>query len=155
MGVAGAGKSTIGEAVAQKLGWPFLEADDDHSAANKAKMAAGIGLTDEDRAGWLASLRQRMTEHVEKGESIVVACSALKEKYRAYLKTVPTEMRIVYLKADRAVLEERLRNRQHHYAHANLLPSQLDTLEPPADAIVIDATRPIEQNVEEIVRAVS
>ena len=155
MGVAGVGKSTIGTAVAQELDWTFLEADDDHSKENIAKMSKGIALTDADRAGWLQSLRSRMVQHVERGENIVVACSALKEKYRVYLEDVPTETRIVYLKADRAVLEQRLRERKNHFAHVNLLESQLDTLEPPEHALVIDATRPLQQNVEDIVRAVS
>lgn len=152
MGVAGAGKSTIGEALAKRLGWVFLEADDDHPPENIAKMAAGIPLTDADRVSWLENLRTRIRQHVAAGENVTVACSALKEKYRDYLRDVPTRTVVVFLDVGRAVLEDRLRYRRHHFAHVDLLESQLQTLEEPKNAIVIDAARPITENVEEIVR---
>ena len=149
MGVAGSGKTTVGTALAERLGWTFLEADDDHSAQNIAKMHAGIALTDADRSSWLAHLRARIISHVNNGENIVVACSALKEAYRRYLRHVPDEVVIVHLSVPADVLAERLRNRKHHFAGVNLLDSQLKTLEVPknADAIVVDASQPVEATV--------
>jgi gluconokinase len=150
MGVAGSGKTTIGTALATRLEWTFLEADDDHSPENIAKMHAGIPLTDADRSSWLAHVRARIISHVENGENIVVACSALKEAYRRYLRQVPDEVVIVHLSVPPDVLADRLRNRKHHFAGVNLLESQLKTLEVPQDAIVVDASQPIEATVAAI-----
>lgn len=140
MGVAGAGKTTVGRALAESLGWLFLEADDLHPDANRAKMARGEGLTDEDREPWLAALEARLEAH--RGESLVLACSALRESHRARLARARA-VRFVYLDVPPEVLRERLARRRGHYAGISLLPSQLATLEPPADAIRVDGTRPV------------
>ena len=151
MGVAGSGKTTVGTALASHLGWEFADADDYHSAANVEKMASGIPLTDEDRAPWLEALRTLIVSWVESGNNAVLACSALKQAYRDTLVVGP-EVVVVYLKASRAVLEERLLSRHEHYMHASMLDSQLTTLEEPSDAIVVNADDGVEEIVEEIQR---
>ena len=151
MGVSGVGKTTVGRALATRAGWAFLEADDDHSPAAKAQMAKGIPLTDADRAPWLKRVRGRMTECIEQGESIVLACSALKRAYRDYLRGVPDRVVFVQLVAPREVLAQRLASRAEHFAGVSLLESQLDTQDAADDAVVIDAT----QNVDEIVNEIA
>ncbi|MGI9190172.1 MAG: gluconokinase, partial [Longimicrobiaceae bacterium] len=131
MGVSGAGKSFIGERLAEALSWTFLEADDFHSAANGAKMSGGIPLRDEDRWPWLSAIRTRLTQLNAEGTGAVLACSALKAEYREVLRDGPGELRVVYLNTPRHVLEERLEERPGHFFDPTLLQSQLDTLEPP------------------------
>jgi gluconokinase len=152
MGVAGAGKTLIGSALARELGWTFYDADDFHSPKNVAKMRRGIGLTDADRAPWLASLRDMIERVIRDGRHAVLACSALKEAYRKALTPddAPTEtVRFLYLDVPADVLRYRLEHRAHHFAPPELLGSQLATLEPPHDAVRVDGTLP----PEEIVRA--
>lgn len=133
MGVAGAGKSTIGMMLARELGWAFFDGDDFHSDANREKMARGAALTDEDRAEWLAALRT-----VLKGNArCVLACSALKEAYRQIL-AVDEKVRFVFLKGTYEQIRGRLEKRAGHYMPVQLLKSQFDTLEEPAEALVID-----------------
>jgi gluconokinase len=150
MGVSGVGKTTVGRALATRVGWTFLEADDDHSPAAKARMAKGIPLTDADRAPWLERVRSRMIACSEQGESIVLACSALKRAYRDYLRNVPDRVVFVQLMAPREVLTQRLASRASHFAGVSLLDSQLEAQDAGEDAIVIDAT----QDVDEIVNAI-
>jgi len=138
MGVSGAGKTTVGKLLASQLGWKFADADDYHSAANVEKMRNGIPLTDADRVPWLESLRGLIVEWIASGESGVLACSALTKEYRARLVVEP-EVRVVYLKANRALLRERLLGRHGHYMKEGMLESQIATLEEPEDAIVVDA----------------
>lgn len=138
MGVSGSGKTTVGEALATRLGWVFLDADDFHTPAAKAKMAAGEGLTDADRAPWLARLREAL--QTQPG-GVVLACSALRAAYRDALRA--PGVHFAYLRVPRAVLEDRLQHRTH-YAGVSLLPSQLDTLEEPAgeaDTVTLDVQR--------------
>jgi gluconokinase len=143
MGPAGAGKTTVGVALAQSLGWQFLDADDFHSAANVQKMHRGVGLTDADRAPWLAAMRDALAGALARETNVVLACSALKEEYRRALLPAgdASRVRFVYLRADEAVLRERLAHRKGHYAGAELLASQLETLEEPTDALWVDASR--------------
>ena len=153
MGVAGAGKTLVGKALARALEWPFYDADDFHSSANVEKMRRGEGLTDEDRRPWLASMRGLITGILERGDRGVLACSALKQSYRIVL--VPEDapagaVQFVYLHVPEQVLRERLAARTHHFAPPTLLPSQLQTLEEPADALWEDGTRP----PDEIVRSI-
>ena len=153
MGVAGAGKTEVGRALATAIGWPFEEADDYHTTANKEKMARGEGLTDADRAPWLAALEAFVAGTVERDARAVLACSVLKEKYRAAL--IPPNaprgaVRFVYLDVPRDVLETRLRDRHGHFAGPTLLDSQLATLEKPRDAVWIDGTRPVPEIVQTI-----
>lgn len=139
MGVAGAGKTTVGHALAADLGWPFADADAFHSPASLAKMAAGIPLTDADRAPWLDRLAAWIAGRLTAGQTGVLACSALKEDYRQHLSGGHDEVLFVYLKADPALLANRLIHRQGHFAKANLLESQLATLEEPQGEVVVDA----------------
>jgi gluconokinase len=145
MGVSGAGKTTIGQALAAALGWPFVEADELHPPANVAKMARGEPLDDADRAPWLEAVAARMRA-LDDG---VVACSALRERYRDVLRVRP-DVRFILLDVPRALLEQRLAARRGHFMPPSLLPSQLATLERPADAIVIDGAPPVAAQVAAI-----
>ncbi len=134
MGVSGAGKTTIGEALAHRLGWPFIDADDHHPPENVAKMAAGTPLEDEDRWPWLDKLN-RILRHEK---NAVIACSALKETYRERLTDGLANLKIVYLHGTPELIRSRMKARPHRYMPASLLDSQFATLEPPARAIGID-----------------
>lgn len=149
MGVTGVGKTTIGRALAQELHWRFADGDDFHSAANIAKMHAGIPLTDEDRAPWLQSLRNAITGWLASGQNVVLACSALKASYREIL-LVSSEIKLVYLRGSFELISQRLAARQGHYMDPHLLGSQFDTLEEPKDAVAIDVGPPVSQVVQEI-----
>jgi len=149
MGVSGVGKTTVGQALAQELHWRFADADSFHSAANIAKMRAGIPLDDADRAPWLAALHDAIAGWLAAHESVVLACSALKESYRKQLVISP-EVKLVFLHADYKVIAEWMKVRHGHYMNPDLLKSQFDTLEPPKDAISIDTDAPIEKVVHAI-----
>ena len=149
MGVSGAGKSTVGKLLASELGWEFADADDFHPAANVEKMRNGIPLTDTDRGPWLESLRAVIADWIEAGKNGVLACSALKKAYRDML-VVGSEVRVVYLKADREVLRERLLGRHGHYMKEGLLESQIATLEEPTGAIVVNGDESPEDVAREI-----
>ena len=151
MGVAGCGKSTIGRRLAARLGWPFYDGDDFHPPANIKKMSEGTPLTDEDRAGWLNTLADLIGDHVRHNQSAVIACSALKQKYRDTLR-VDASVRFVYLRGSYDLIEARLRQRSGHYMPPNLLSSQFASLEEPQGVLTIDASLPPEQIVAEIAR---
>jgi gluconokinase len=138
MGVSGAGKTAIGEALARELGWRFLDADDFHPPQNVAKMAAARALDDEDRAPWLERLNEELWQFDARDESVVLACSALKEKYRRRLADGIKRLQWVYLKGDFELIRSRLVQRRHRYMPAALLQTQFDALEPPQQAITID-----------------
>lgn len=150
MGVSGSGKTTIGTALAEQLGWPFLDGDDFHPPQNVAKMAAGKPLTDEDRWPWLDRLNGELRTREARGESAVLACSALKQAYRDRLSHGLANWKLVFLHASFEVLSRRMEERKHKYMPASLLQSQFATLEPPADAIKIDVAEPFERCVERI-----
>lgn len=153
MGVAGAGKTLIGSRLARALGSEFVEGDDYHPAANVAKMAAGIPLTDADRAGWLDALAARIRDARAANEGLVVAASVLKRKYRDVLRAADPELRFIHLVAPRPVIANRLEHRTGHYMPPSLLDSQLAILEPPgADegAWVYDNERPPDAIVGDI-----
>jgi gluconokinase len=155
MGVMGAGKTTVGRLLAARLGWSFYDADDFHPPANVERMERGQPLDDADRAPWLAALRDLIARLLADGESAVLACSALRERYRRALVpdgAPPGAVRLAYLRGDSALLAERLSHRAGHFAAASLLPSQLESLEEPADAIVVDVAAPPEVIVERISR---
>lgn len=155
MGVSGSGKSTVGRAAAQALGWAFVEGDDLHPAANVAKMHSGHPLTDADRAPWLALVRARLDELVDHDQPAVVSCSALRRAYRDVLRR--PDVLFVRLHADRQALVERLAQRTGHFMPAALLDSQLAALEPPGPdehALTLDVTRPTPDLVAAIVAAV-
>jgi gluconokinase len=149
-GAAGAGKSTVGRALADSLGWAFYDADDLHSPENIARMGRGEGLSDELRWPWLSKVRHLITTAIDAGEDAVVACSALKEAYRRYLADGLPPVVFVFLAADDGLLRSRLAQRAGHFAGPALLDSQLATMEPPRDAVTVDAALPVDTLVERI-----
>ena len=151
MGVSGSGKSTIGKILAERLGWTFVEGDDYHPAVNVAKMHSGVPLTDEDRAPWLAALRDRMDAAAQRGENVVLACSALKHAYQHYLEQHEPELvRYVYLHASEELIRQRLAARTGHFMNPGLLHSQFETLEPPEHALRVEVSGVPEAVVDEI-----
>jgi gluconokinase len=152
MGVSGAGKTTIGRLLAHTLGWRFLEGDDFHPPANVAKMHAGVPLTDEDRAPWLETLRGVLAEAVARGENVVLACSALRERYRQVLSVDPAQVRWVYLQGAPALIAKRLAARRGHFMPASLLDSQFNVLEEPREALGVDVSQGM-QAVLDTIRA--
>lgn len=152
MGVSGSGKSTVGAALAAALGWPLVDADDLHPPGNVAKMAAGIPLTDDDRWPWLDRVVDELRRMTADGTDAIVACSALKESYRDRLRAAG-DVRFVHLRGEPATIAARLASRHHRYMPATLLDSQFATLEPPKNAIDIDVTRSVDEQVREIVEA--
>ena len=155
MGAAGSGKTTIGRALANALGWGFRDADDFHQPANLAKMATGQPLTDADRAPWLAAIRAHLDATIARGENAVVTCSALKAAYREILGVARMPVKLVHLAGDPALLAERLAGRRDHFMKAAMLASQLATLEPPLAALTIDIANPPDQIVAQIRHALS
>lgn len=151
MGVSGCGKTTIGVQLAARLGWPFYDGDDFHPPANKAKMGAGIPLDDADRAGWLAVLAELIRGHAAEGRSLVLACSALKQRYRDQLRVVP-DVQFVYLQGSYDLILARMQARTGHYMKPAMLASQFAALEPPVDALTVDIAAPPEEIIEQIVR---
>ena len=149
MGVTGAGKTTVGRALAQQLHWQFADADDYHSAANIGKMRAGIPLTDEDRAPWLQSLHDAIAGWIRAGENALLACSALKSAYRDHLLVSP-EVKLVYLRAGQALIAARVAARTGSYMNPNLVPSQFATLEEPHEGIVLDAGGTVDDCIAKI-----
>jgi gluconokinase len=155
MGVAGSGKTTIGQKLAADLGWTFHDADEFHPPENIAKMSAGIPLTDRDRAPWLAAIRTHIDACLARGQGAVVTCSALKAAYRAVLVADPATVKLVHLTGDFALLAARIGGRQGHFMKPEMLRSQLETLEAPSDALAVDITPPPQEIVAEIRRALS
>ena len=151
MGVSGCGKSTVGQKIAERLGCAFRDGDEFHSDANRAKMHAGIPLGDDDRKPWLESIRAYMDEMTSGGRSLVVACSALKQRYRDVLSGPAGNTEFVYLKGDFELLQSRLSARKDHFFNPNLLRSQFDALEEPVDAIVVSIALAPEAIVDEAV----
>ena len=151
MGVSGAGKTRIGEMLAERLKCSFTDGDAFHSAANKETMHNGIPLTDEDRWPWLRTSRAAIEEKQAAHEDAVFTCSSLKRSYRDVLRAGDKDVCFVYLKGSREVLQERLQTRTGHFFDPSLLQSQLDTLEEPGDdeAITVSIELTPEQIVEE------
>jgi gluconokinase len=152
MGVSGSGKSTVAALLAGRLGWPFVEGDDLHPAANVAKMAAGHPLDDNDRWPWLAKIAAWIQERHAAGESGVVTCSALKRRYRDVLRG--PGVRFVDLVGTKEQIAERLLARHGHFMPASLLDSQFADLEPPdpdEDALTVEIGRTPQQAVDEII----
>ncbi len=155
MGVAGSGKTTIGQLLARQLDWSFADADDFHPPANIAKMSAGQPLNDDDRAPWLEALRAHLQACLARNENAVLACSALRESYRRFLVVDPARVRIVHLHGSRELLLSRISSRQGHYMKSSMLDSQLATLEPPADALSLDVSPTPEVLVAQIREALN
>ena len=151
-GVSGAGKTTVGKLLARELGWHFLEADDFHPAANIKKMRSGHPLTDEDRWPWLEALLEQIERFLAVEEDAVLACSALKRKYREHLRVSP-DVKLIFLRGDFALIEKQLRGRRGHFMNPELLQSQfadLEEPEPDEDALTIELGRTPQAIVEEI-----
>ena len=140
MGVTGSGKTTVGKVLATELGWRFYDADDYHPPKNIEKMRRGIPLTDEDRKPWLQTLVGLIDSTRDRGENIVLACSALKHAYQEYLRHHLDSVRYVCLHGPLEVIQKRLASRTGHFMNPALLASQFEILEPPEDAIRVDVT---------------
>ena len=138
MGVTGCGKTTVGVALAEACGWIFHDADDFHPAENVVKMKRGAALDDEDRWPWLARLNTFLLDNEREGNSLVLACSALKQTYRDRLARGCAAARFVFLDGDKQLIRARLAARQGHYMNPKLLESQFAILEPPEDALRLD-----------------
>lgn len=154
MGVSGSGKTTIGNQLSNDLKWDFIDGDGLHPQANIDKMSHGIALTDDDRKPWLETIRSLIQHGLENNKNFVLACSALKASYRSQLKQDSDQVKIVYLKASEAVLQERMQHRQGHFMPPSMLHSQLETLEEPTDAIALQSDQPVEQIVAQICQAI-
>lgn len=156
MGVAGAGKSTVGRHLAHTLGWSFADGDAYHTPEAWAKLERADPLTDADRAPWLARLQGVIADHWGTNTPLVIACSALRAEYRRVLvppALPPGALRYVFLRVPPAVAEQRLRARRGHGVGAALVPSQFATLEEPADAVWVDATMSVEDVTLAILQA--
>ncbi|CAG9172873.1 gluconokinase [Cupriavidus respiraculi] len=150
MGVSGSGKTTVGGLLAQRLHCGFRDADEFHSDANKAKMHAGIALTDEDRWPWLDAMREAIDDARAQGRPHVFTCSALRQVYRDRLTPPDGGVTFVYMKGDAKTIAARLSERSEHFFNPALLQSQFDTLEEPRDAVVLDIRQPPERLVDQI-----
>jgi gluconokinase len=148
MGVSGSGKSSLGRQLSKFLGWPFFDGDDFHPEENIAKMSQGIPLDDDDRFVWLAILHDLIAENLVEGKSILLACSALKQKYRDQLSQGNPGIIFVYLKGNFELIFSRLQNREYHFMKKEMLRSQFDTLEEPVDALEIN----IDQSFDSIIK---
>jgi gluconokinase len=145
MGVSGVGKTTVGELLSRKTGWPLYDADDFHPPANIEKMRSGIPLIDDDRWPWLDRLNTVLREIDQRGGSALLACSALKQRYRERLEQGLTNVRWVHLTGSFELIKQRIDARKGHYMTAKLLESQFAALEAPSDAIAIDVSADPEQ----------
>jgi len=153
MGVTGTGKSTLAQALAQRLGWPFAEGDDLHPSANVAKMAAGIPLEDADRWPWLDTIAAWTTERALEDHSTIVTCSALRRAHRDRLRAAAAGTLFVHLVGSRELLAERMAGRAGHFMPSSLLASQLETLEPlEADepGVVVDVSGTVDAMVAQV-----
>ena len=156
MGVSGSGKSTVGELLAERLGWDMMEGDRLHPPANVEKMRRGIPLGDADRAPWLDRIGEELRAWAAAGRSGVLTCSALKRDYRARILAVRPDVRFVYLKGSKELIASRVSARHHEYMPASLLESQFETLEEPMPdepVFTVDAGDPPEVEVQEIIDA--
>jgi gluconokinase len=149
MGVTGAGKTTVGRMLAEQLGWEFADADDFHPPPNVEKMRRGIALNDRDRVPWLEHLREEILNWIVARRDVVLACSALKRGYRRILDAGP-EVRFVYLKGSPALVADRLRTRQGHFAGEQILAGQFADLEEPEAAFTVEIAATPEQIVNAI-----
>lgn len=150
MGVSGSGKTVVGKSLAQKLGWDFFDADDFHPPANVAKMAGGIPLDDSDRAPWLDSLHELISSSLTANRPAVLACSALKERYRQKLLEGNDGVKLVYLKGSYDLIWSRMEKRTDHYMKPSMLKSQFDALEEPVNALTVDIALSVDEIVGQI-----
>ena len=151
MGTTGAGKTTVGQLLAQGLGWTFLDADDFHPPANIEKMKKGIPLTDADRVPWLAAIHAELVRQSKAGKNCVLACSALKKAYRETLGA-GLQIKVVYLKGSYEEMKKHILARHGHFAGEGILAGQFADLEEPEDAIVVSVNHTPEEIVAEVRR---
>lgn len=150
MGVAGAGKSTLASALGTAFGLPYFDADAYHPPANVEKMKRGEPLTDEDRAGWLETLRTLIEQAEGNGHGVVLACSALKATYREVLGVPGAGRFLVYIRIDPETARRRVSRRASHFMPTTLVESQFAALEPPDDAIIVEAAWPVQRAVTHV-----
>lgn len=157
MGVSGSGKSTIAKTLARKSSMKYEDADSFHSAENVAKMRAGEPLNDSDRQPWLNALQEAMKDWIASGQSVALACSALKKKYRDQLKIDPEQVKFAYLKGSYPLFYSRLQRRKKHFMSAEMLESQFNALEEPDahEAIICDASQSIPEICQTIIKGIS
>lgn len=152
MGVSGSGKTAVGQHLAEILNWPFFDGDDFHPAENISKMSKGIPLQDSDRGAWLSNLQVLLTEEFKKDRPVILAASALKQKYREQLGKVHPNLTFVYLKGSHDLISSRMHERENHFMKEAMLESQFNTLEEPAGAVVVNIDQSIEEIAAEIIR---
>ena len=152
MGVAGSGKSTVGQALAAETGEEFYDADSFHSVAAKEKMNRGQPLTDTDRTPWLNMMQKHITQWLQADKNAILACSALKASYRQILYCDDPRVKLIYLKGSYELIEQRLRGRTGHFMNPNLLQSQFDILEEPTEeeSLYIDISQDLETIIQKI-----
>jgi len=155
MGVSGCGKSSVGKLLAEKLGWDFYDADDFHPPVNVKKMADGIPLDDSDRAPWLASLHELISSSLKQNQPGVLACSALKERYRQQLMEGNENIQLVYLKGSYELIWSRMSTRREHYMQPEMLQSQFDALEEPVNALTMDISGPVDDISSKVLEQVN
>ncbi len=155
MGVSGSGKTRVGKSLASKLGWDFYDADNFHPPENVAKMASGIPLDDSDRAPWLAALHDLISSRLGTDQPGVLACSALKERYRQQLLAGNDGVQIVYLKGSYDLIWSRMEKRTDHYMKPHMLKSQFEALEEPTNAVIVDISMSVDDIVQKIISAIS
>jgi carbohydrate kinase (thermoresistant glucokinase family) len=155
MGPMGCGKTTIGKLLAEKTGYDFADADDYHPEENRLKMGKGIPLDDNDREPWLHLLHQLICDHLFADKPLILACSALKKKYRDALGIDQKRVFSVFLKGSYELLKERIERRAHEYMEKGLLQSQLDTLEEPESGLVVDISETPEQICRKIIEQIT
>jgi gluconokinase len=155
MGVAGSGKTTVGQLLAKELSWTFRDADEFHPPTNIEKMSRGLALEDSDRAPWLAAMHATIETWLREDTNAVLTCSCLKAVYRQTLLVDPARIRFIYLKGSFELIDARLRQRAHHFMKADLLKSQFEILEEPQDAITVDLSDPPEIIVQKIRKALN
>ncbi len=154
MGVSGSGKTSVGKALAEQLNWDFYDADDFHPPENVARMAGGIPLDDSDRTPWLASLHDLISSSLKQNKSGVLACSALKDRYRQQLLEGNDGVQLVYLKGSYDLIWSRMETRTDHYMKPHMLKSQFETLEEPTHALVIEISSPVDEIIQEILQRI-
>lgn len=155
MGVSGSGKTSVGKSLADRLEWDFYDADDFHPPANVAKMANGIPLDDSDRVPWLAALHDLISSSLQADRPGVLACSALKERYRQQLTEDRDGVQVIYLKGSYDLIWSRMEKRTDHYMKPHMLRSQFEALEEPTASLTVDIAKPLDEIVQEIISDMS